>query len=115
MLPFVQFKGEGQGAERKFGSALSTRAVEQLLAHPVRKQRTNLGRASMEDAKYFRAQAELSLEIARQLSDPLAANRVRLTAADFLAKAEQLERTGHNGVAIDRGSQPPDPQRGDFS
>ena len=36
----------------------------------------------MDDAKYFRAQAELSLEIARQLSDPVAANRVRLTAAD---------------------------------
>ena len=54
----------------------------------------------MDDAKYFRAQAELSLEIARQLSDPVAAKRVRLTAADYLAKAEQLERTGHNGVAI---------------
>ena len=62
----------------------------------------------MDDAKYFRAQAELSLEIARQLSDPVAANRVRLTAADFLAKAEQLERTEHKGIAFDRGSQLPD-------
>jgi hypothetical protein len=66
----------------------------------------------MNDAKYFRAQAELSLEIARQLSDPVVANRARLAAAGFLAKAEQLDRTkyntGHNAVAIDRGSQPPD-------
>ena len=69
----------------------------------------------MDDAKYFRAQAELSLAIARQLSDPVAANRVRQTAADYLAKAEQLERIGHNGVAIDRGSQPPDLQQGDLS
>ena len=60
----------------------------------------------MDDAKYFRAQAELSLEIARQLSDPVAAKRVRLTAASFLAKAEQLERKEHNEVATDRGSQP---------
>ena len=43
VLPFVQFKGEGQGAERKFGSALSTRAVEQLLAHPVRKTTNKSG------------------------------------------------------------------------
>jgi hypothetical protein len=45
------------------------------------------------DAKYLRQQAELCLEIARQLSDPAAARRVRLNAADFFAQAEALERS----------------------
>lgn len=41
----------------------------------------------MRDAAYLREQAKLSLEIARQLSDPVAAARVRLNAATFLAEA----------------------------
>jgi hypothetical protein len=43
-------------------------------------------------AKYLRQQAELCLEIASQLSDPAAAQRVRLNAADFFAQADALER-----------------------
>jgi hypothetical protein len=46
----------------------------------------------MQDAQYFRAQAQLCLEIARQLSDRVAAEKIRLTAADYLSKAEELER-----------------------
>jgi hypothetical protein len=45
----------------------------------------------MRDAKYLRAQAEFCLEIARQLSDPAAAKRVRLNAAEYLAQAESIE------------------------
>jgi len=41
----------------------------------------------MREAKYLREQAQLSLEIARQLSDPVAAARVRLNAETFLAEA----------------------------
>ena len=46
----------------------------------------------MRDAKYLREQAQLSLEIARQLSDPAAAARVRLSAAALLALAEEIEQ-----------------------
>jgi hypothetical protein len=54
----------------------------------------------MRDAKYLRAQAELCLEIARQLSDRAAAQRVRLNAADYLSQAENLERAS-NGASPD--------------
>ena len=45
----------------------------------------------MQDARYLRAQARLCLEIASQLSDPKAAERLRAEAADYHARAAELE------------------------
>jgi hypothetical protein len=53
----------------------------------------------MREAKYLREQAKLSLEIARQLSDPVAAARVRLNAATFLTEAEEIERQAKTASA----------------
>jgi hypothetical protein len=47
----------------------------------------------MTDAAYYRAQAELSFEIADSLSDHIAAEDVRATARKYLRRAEELERT----------------------
>ena len=47
----------------------------------------------MPDARYFRDQASLCLEIAAQMSDPQAATNLRANAAANLMKAQELERT----------------------
>jgi hypothetical protein len=62
----------------------------------------------MRDAKYLRKQAELCLEIACQLSDPAAAQRVRLNAATFLAQAESIERASECGVEQARSEGTPE-------
>jgi hypothetical protein len=62
----------------------------------------------MRDAKYLRDQAELCLEIARQLSDPAAAQRVRLDAAAFLTQAENIERASECGVEQARSEDGPE-------
>jgi hypothetical protein len=46
----------------------------------------------MQDAKYFRAQAELCFSISRQLSHAPDAEKMRKQAAANLTRAEQLER-----------------------
>lgn len=45
----------------------------------------------MRDAHYWRAQARLCLDIARQMSDPRTADDLRATAADFFARATEFE------------------------
>ena len=45
----------------------------------------------MRDAKYLRAQAELCLQIARQISDRKAAENLRAEAAQYKAEAEPLD------------------------
>ena len=45
----------------------------------------------MQDARYLRAQAELCMEIASQMSDPKAAQQLRADAADFHARAAAIE------------------------
>ena len=45
----------------------------------------------MQDAQYFRDQAVLCLEIARQMSDRQAAANLRASAAHYFAKATELE------------------------
>ena len=45
----------------------------------------------MQDARYLRAQARLCLEIASQLSDPKAAERLRAEAADYNGRAAETE------------------------
>jgi hypothetical protein len=54
----------------------------------------------MQDAAYFRAQAQLCLELARQLSDQAAAERTRLTAVSYLARAEELESGAASNPAV---------------
>ncbi len=45
----------------------------------------------MQDARYFRSQAELCLEIAKQMSDLKAAENLGASAATYLARAVELE------------------------
>lgn len=46
----------------------------------------------MYDARYWREQAVLCLEIARQISDRRAADHMRATATDYFARAAELEK-----------------------
>jgi hypothetical protein len=45
----------------------------------------------MRDARYLRAQAELCLEIARQMSDRKAAQQLRADAARYHTEATEIE------------------------
>ena len=45
----------------------------------------------MRDARYLRAQAELCLEMARQLSDETTADNLRAEAARHHAEADEIE------------------------
>jgi hypothetical protein len=45
----------------------------------------------MRDANYLRAQAELCLEMARQMSDPKAAATLKAAAAKYHAEAASVE------------------------
>lgn len=47
----------------------------------------------MRDARYLRGQAELCLEMARQMSDPKAAENLRAEAARYHAEAAEIEGT----------------------
>jgi hypothetical protein len=57
----------------------------------VQRQQAYAGGASMKDASYFRARAELCLNVARLLSDRNAAERLRIEAAENVARAVALE------------------------
>jgi hypothetical protein len=45
----------------------------------------------MQDAQYFRDQAALCLEMARQMSDRQAAGNLRVSAAQYFEKAAELD------------------------
>jgi hypothetical protein len=45
----------------------------------------------MRDAPYLRAQAELCLEMARQISDHIVSENLRAVAARYKAEATQIE------------------------
>jgi hypothetical protein len=49
----------------------------------------------MPDPQYFRAQAELCLQIASQLSDPKAAEKLKVDAAEYHARAAEVETSRH--------------------
>jgi hypothetical protein len=51
----------------------------------------------MQDARYWRHQAALCMEIAGHLSDLRAAEGLRVAAADYFARATELERQAENG------------------
>jgi hypothetical protein len=52
----------------------------------------------MQDARYFRDQAALSLEIAGRMSDPRVAEKLPSDAARFFAKAVEVERQAEVAV-----------------
>jgi hypothetical protein len=53
----------------------------------------------MRDARYLRAQAELCLKIADQVSDPRAADCLHAEAARYHAEAAEIETGGKIWVA----------------
>ena len=60
------------------------------------------------DAHYWREQAALCVEIARQISDRRAAENMRATASEYFARAAELERPGAADVPPDH---PPGAER----
>jgi hypothetical protein len=54
-------------------------------------EQTTAGHCPMDDARHHREQAERCLELARHMSDPLAANLLHAAAARHLAQARDLE------------------------
>ena len=54
----------------------------------------------MTNAEYFRKQAANCLYLSRQCFDLNVAERLRLMAADFIAKAQEIEATGFVPVAV---------------
>jgi len=49
------------------------------------------GGSPVQDARYLHAHAEFCLSLAAQISDGREAQNLRLTAADYLARAQKLE------------------------
>ena len=56
----------------------------------------------MQDARYLRTQAEMCLKMAAQLSVQSDADHLRLMAAEFLARADELEKPSGSLQAPDR-------------
>jgi hypothetical protein len=52
----------------------------------------------MQDARYFRDQAALTLEVARQARDPRVAEKLRSDPARFFARAVEVERQAQAAV-----------------
>jgi len=48
----------------------------------------------VQDARYYRAQAQIYLNLAQRLTDAKSAEALRLSAADALSKAIALENAG---------------------
>jgi hypothetical protein len=55
----------------------------------------------MQDARYLRAQAALCLEMARQMTDPKHAERMRANADQYQERAASLE-AGHETPPVKR-------------
>jgi hypothetical protein len=70
------------------------RCAEQRLAHPGQT------RLRMPGAAHLRAQAEFCLQMAQQMSDRRVAEGLRITAAEYLARAREAE-----GGAASAGAQ----------
>jgi hypothetical protein len=68
-----------------------------LLAQVKAKNKKTLEACFMPNARYFRDQASLCLEIARLMTDAQAAQNCRARASDHFAKAIELERTEPHG------------------
>jgi hypothetical protein len=68
-----------------------------LLTQVKAKNKKILEACCMPNARYFRDQALLCLEIARQMSDVQAAENCRVMAGEHFARALELERTETRG------------------
>jgi uncharacterized protein DUF6894 len=62
----------------------------------------------MRDARYLRGQADLCLQVARQTSDPKAADQLRAEAARYHAEATEIEGIRIEGMEIE-GMEPSTP------
>jgi hypothetical protein len=51
------------------------------------------------DARYWREQAVLCMEIARQITDRRAADQMRATATEYFARAEKLDKPSRSSEA----------------
>ena len=72
--------------------------MSSVLLTQVEKTKNDHGARFMETARYFRDQAALCLKIAQQMSDPQAAEDLRVAAAQRFARAAELEKqTGSSG------------------
>ena len=56
------------------------------------------------DARYWREQAALCLEIARQISDRPAADKMRATAAEYFARAVELDKRSPDAAQQPEGA-----------
>ena len=54
----------------------------------------------MQNARYFRDQAVLCLEVAQQMSDPQAAENLRAAAASHFERAVELEQAETRGSGL---------------
>lgn len=59
----------------------------------------------MRDVRYLRAQAELCLEIARQMSDIRAADKLKAEAARYHAEADAIDGTGSSAWSMSSKAQ----------
>jgi hypothetical protein len=57
----------------------------------------------MQDARYYRARAQQTLEVALRISDNQAAKKLRIEAAEFIARAERLESGGSDDDPLPAG------------
>jgi hypothetical protein len=55
----------------------------------------------MQDARYWRGQAALCLEMARRLSDACAASKLRAEAEQHFTRAAEVEERSHPGAIRD--------------
>ena len=59
----------------------------------------------MQDARYFRSQAELCLELARQVSDRRMADSLRSDAAQYFLRATELETAKESASSQGEGAE----------
>ena len=57
----------------------------------------------MQNARYFRDQAILCLELARHISDPDAAEKLRASAASYFSRATDLEQVEDRRSEVEDG------------
>jgi hypothetical protein len=74
-----------------------------LDAHPDRRSRDSDLVHAMQDARYYRARAQQTLEVALRISDNQAAKKLRIEAAEFIARAERLESGGSDDEPLPGG------------
>jgi hypothetical protein len=72
---------------------------ELQLTRRANEQRQDEWNTQMRDARYLRAEAELCLEMARQMSDQTTSDNLRAEAARYQAEAAEIETGVKSWVA----------------